>query len=94
MENNKSFNRILDFFFVLGTVLVLFTHFSKDYIPSFLFPFFKGISSGFVNLYSILFNFQAPSPVSRALPASPPDSLFILPHPGNIVKRFFQLFSS
>lgn len=40
MENNKSFNRILDFFLVLGTVLVLFTHFSKDYIPSFLFPFF------------------------------------------------------
>lgn len=40
MEKNKTVDRFLDFFFVLGTVLVLFSHFSKDYLPSFLFPFF------------------------------------------------------
>ena len=40
MGKEKVFNRLLDFFFVVGTILVLFTHFSKQYIPSFLFPFF------------------------------------------------------
>lgn len=40
MTKRKTSERVLDFFFILGTVLVLFPHFSKDYIPSFLFPFF------------------------------------------------------
>ena len=40
MTKHKTSERVLDFFFILGTVLVLFPHFSKDYIPSFLFPFF------------------------------------------------------
>ena len=40
MKKEIIINRIIDFSFVLGVVLVLFPHFSKDYIPSFLFPFF------------------------------------------------------
>ena len=40
MKKEIIINRIIDFSFVLGVVLVLFPHFSKDYLPSFLFPFF------------------------------------------------------
>lgn len=56
MKKEIIINRIIDFSFVLGIILVLFPHYSKDYIPSFLFPFFW-IGQSIIHLSFLCFFF-------------------------------------